>query len=600
MNRLAGLIKKSIQESWEKDLLGTLLEYESHFVKHDTSTTEIESSGLIDCVADVFVSTLAAAVSTTDQIGTASPSTLKSIKYQTDTIAGYCFRQMLKGTRSIKQIAVSEAKDEFGSMVDDPLSMLSMASPSNYGLAVDVIDGTTLTALGLDGAYSLAAAAKGLKKFPDLQAYGVMAPSEVLNNFDFFEAPEKAAGKLIKSMASHLGKKASELCFVTHSFDTGKHHTMLIEEIKKRNVKVIIPSPVIVEPSYTLNCALGAPNSPDAMMGVFGLPEIVINTLLMGIIGNEYEIRFRIASSTPLSRHEEKTLDTVFNFSENEKSLLKIAKCKQNDIYGFNELVKEKKSAFVVATAITNDPYLKLNGISRKNECIHTESIICGFGGKVMKIKMKHELPNQLDYCALFGIRLADVSLVAIISDPVFFQWYEKLIQNLDKYNFEHFFRYEPYSHRSENCGLHATLFEFGTHYGGYENQLTEIHNDIKRIFKGLRYDPCRHLKIIPLELVRTKNALLIQINFNSKLIEGLKEIRSKSKFPDFFNVNKLPLYKHITIGRIIKYISKKELEKLDTVIKNFNQRNPIDMRRINFVTKLIAAQKTPFTDIIR
>ena len=600
MNTLEGMIRKTIAKSWQKDLLGSLLECEISYIHEDKQLINIDISTPIDCVVDVFMSTLAAAISTTDLIGTALQNTLKSTKYRIDSLAGYCFQEIITKTNSIHQIAVSEAKDATGESVDNPLAKFEMYNSSDYGLAVDVVDGTTLTALGLDGAYSLAAAAKGLKRFPDLQAYAIMAPSIVLNDLDFFESPEKVAGKLIELMTTYSGKKTSELCFVTHSFDTGKHHTKLIEQIQKRNVKVLIPSPVIVETPYILSCALRLPKAPDAMIGVFGLPEIIINTLLLGIINKEYEIRFRIASSTPLSNPEEKSLDRTFIFSKEENAILQSINCEKNTIYGFEKLVSKKRNAFFVATALTNDPFLDLAGISRKNDCIHAESIICGFGRSVLKIKTKHEMPNRLDYTALFGIKLADVSLVAIISDKEFIRWCESFMNQLNKNNFGQYLRSEHNPQNLNSCGLHATLFEFGVHYGGYRNHtLNDILKNIKNLMKELGVHYNRQLEIIPLKLERKSNAVVMKVFFDNLHIENLTQIASKSKFPDFFNINEIPSFKHITICRLTKYISKKEFKKIDTIITEINKNTPYTEQLLKFNTKLLGGTITPFTNII-
>lgn len=548
-----------------------------------------------------MIATLAAAVSSENLIGRANSETLKSIKYQLDVIAGFAFREIIQKSMLFNQVAISEAKDEFGENIDNPLKVFDVFDHHGYNFAVDVVDGTTLAAFGLPGAYSLTAAAKGLKKFPNLQAYAVMAPKPVLEQIDFFKKPEFLVPTFVKYLASYLGKMKSDLFIVTHSFDTGNHHKLLIEKLLENKVKVEIPDPVIVESPYMISGALQLPQAPDAMIGVFGLPEIVINTLLLGILNREHQINFRIASNELLSDRESITLDRSFDFSNEELEILNSMDLNTNEIYHFDNIAKERENAFFVATALTNDPLLKLRGIKQKQGVIQAETIICGFNGSTFKMTTKHGIPNKVDYTARFSLKIDDISLVAIIKDDLFLHQYEEFIKRFNNAGFTNQLRFETVKRTEDNCGPHVTLFEFGVHYGGYKAApLRMIHKKIQKIIDKLGDNIFSDLKIFPKKILRTDNAIVIEVQFDNQQIELLKKVKENTDSPSFFNVNRIPAFQHITLCRFTEYLTKSHLEQIDIMLAQANEPILSSIKKsMKYEIELLAATRTPFKKLL-
>lgn len=257
-----------------------------------------------------------------------------------------------------------------------------------FGIAVDVIDGTTLAAKGLNGAYSIAAGAKGLKKFTDMQAYTYGGPVEILEKIDFTNKPEEEVVKFVNLLKQYFGKNYNELNIVTHSPDTGKHHNEIIAIMRKMGVNVIVPEPVIVEPPYIVSLAMESQNI-DGMIGVFGLPEVVINSILCKCINSKKELYFKIASNKMLSIPDNSNLGMMFDFSEKEKNELNLLKLDIEKVYKTEDIVSTMNNACFVATALTDDSILHFKGLKEKSGIIQLETLYTEYNKNVVKIITK-------------------------------------------------------------------------------------------------------------------------------------------------------------------------------------------------------------------
>jgi Fructose-1,6-bisphosphatase/sedoheptulose 1,7-bisphosphatase and related proteins len=381
----------------------------------------------------LLTANIATALSTGALLGTATQSTLKSTKSRMDTSAANVFAAVMKNAETLNYIATSEAKDERGYFVEDPLKAIDKLNIGGLGIAVDVVDGTTLAANGLDGSYSLSAAASGLTAFPDMQAYAVGAPKEVLAKFNFSNAPEEEIFSFIDHLSRFYKKPANEIRAVTHSSDTGLHHSTLIEKLKSKGVQVIVPEPVIVEPPYTLGMSLRTKNAPDCIIGVFGLPEIVINTLLLGIINKGYDLQFRIASNAMLENPNEVSLKNAFSFPRHEIEKLDLLNLKRDAVYTKETIASSLANACFSATALTDDPILGLQGYKKSGAIIKLETLFSGYNGFTIILKTFHECRNSINYAACFPQTIDDLSIVIPLQTYTVVQHVEDLMADLRK-----------------------------------------------------------------------------------------------------------------------------------------------------------------------
>lgn len=392
-------LKAEIMEQWNNDLLGELKQVDIELLK---STKWNKEENVEKSAVTLLMSSLSAAISTNRVIGQGkgvSSVTLKSIKSRMDTSASHAFNDFRKSKYKKFSISVSEGKDERGRIVDDPLKQFESQEKSNLNVAVDVADGTTLAAKGLSGAYSISAGSKGLKSFPDMQAYAIGGPVEVLEQVDFYNTPEEEILHFVSLLAEYYQKPINKLKIVTHSHDTGMHHNRIIELIEQLGVTVVVPDPVIVEPPYIASMALRQQSVPDGMIGVFGLPEIVINALLCINITNKQELRFRVASNYMLSKPEISDLSEAFSFSQDEIHILEDYKINPNHVYSKADLAENYDNACFTAIALTNDPVLGFSGITRKKNTFTIETLF-STKGITMKIVTMHGINHPISYTA--------------------------------------------------------------------------------------------------------------------------------------------------------------------------------------------------------
>lgn len=573
-------LTNKIREAWNANYLGELVKTDIKFLQRGTDLDfEKEKSSL---PIDLLLANIATALSTGRLLGTALESTLKSVKKRLDTSAGYVFANYLNSLTSKEYVAVSEGKDEKGEEVEDPLKKLDSFNPKKYGIAVDVVDGTTLAAKGLDGAYSLSAAANGLISFPDMQAYAVGAPINVLENFNFHNNPEKEIELLVENLSRYYNKPPNELKIVTHSSDTGNHHRTLINNLTSLGVQVIVPEPVIVEPPYVLGMALRTKNAPDCIIGVFGLPEIVINTLLLASIGEEYELRFRIASNSMLEHSNQNNLDDAFLFKKEEVEILKKLNLDCKFVYSKKTIASNLNNICSSSTALTYDPILDIKGFQLDNSTIRLETIFSGYGNNTLQLSTYHKCFNSINYSACYSQKIDDISLILPVKELSILNLYDEIVSELKNITDNGI----VYADKKD---LHITAYEFGIHYGGCDiNEILAAKEEIKD------YDYKNNIFCKAVNIYKTNDSIIMNVVLPEDFLEDLnkKHFHLKGKF---FNIMKVPSKTHITLARFNKYLP----EEINTKITNYtNSLSKKSIFPINFLSdpSLVHITETPFT----
>lgn len=339
---------------------------------------------------NLLIAVFKAASAVVDMIGTANEENVKIIKRQIDAVASDAFEKEYSLWKENISINTSEAKDE--NAVLQPgveISSYNEIKNSEFGIAVDAVDGTTLTALGLPGAYSICALDRGLVPFPDMQAYAILAPVSAFEKLDLHSQPELAIKTNLEIIASSLGKNVNELTVVTHSEDNGFQHKSIIKTMEELGVKVIIPSPVIVEPPFAIAATIENMNNIDAMIGVFGLPEIVINTILCGILNRDKKFIFRLASNSMSKNKEKTTLEDWNQFSSDELNEINEFRLDIDKIYKYENITSGKRSGIFAAAAITDDDILNMKGLRKEDGFINAEGLLADPEGNLYKVSMK-------------------------------------------------------------------------------------------------------------------------------------------------------------------------------------------------------------------
>lgn len=580
-------IISEIKKQWNSDLLGKLKQIDINPIK----ISENEVSTKVDRYSvTLMASSLSAAISTSKLIGqgkTVSASFLKNVKNQMDTSASYAFNDYRKSTYQKISISVSEGKDERGHIVDDPLKQTAHQEDSDFNVAVDVIDGTTLAAKGINGAYSISAGTKGLKSFPDMQAYAIGGPIEVVKQLDFYNKPENEVLHFISLLAEYYQKPIDKLKIVTHSYDTGMHHSQLIAVMEQLGVTVIVPEPVIVEPPYVASMALRGQDVPDGMIGVFGLPEIVINALLCINITNKQELRFRVASNYMLSKPERTNLGDAFSFTPDENHILEDYGINVKHVYSKADLAENYDNACFTAIALTDDPVLGFSGITHKENEFRIETLF-STKGNTMKITTVHEIEHPVSYTARQSQKIDDISVILPLADFDANRYLKKILEEMKSENFN-FLKY------SNSSDLHVTLYEYGIHYGGYSGDLQQAISQLVQHFSKC----CNEEYIFELGSIDILgDSIVCRINLEPA---GIKKVKcmsmSEEALSAFMNVNAMPTNLHITLARFVAYTEQSELDRLALFLRKII----LPMQCEKFIIgkpQLVHIEMTPYNNV--
>jgi len=231
-------------------------------------------------------------------------------------------------------------------------------------IAVDPIDGTRLTALGISGAISVVAGApRGTMFNPKTVFYMnklVVGPEakEVID----IEAP---VAENIRRVAEARRKSMGDVTVVV--LDRPRHEK-LIAEIRAAGARIkLISDGDIAGALLTCKLERGA----DMLMGIGGTPEAVITACAIKAMGGNMQGKLWARSD----EERQKALDAGMDF---------------NKVLGINDLVCSD-DVFFAATGITDGDFLK--GVRYEGERIYTSSLVMrAKSGTVRYIDAVHSL----------------------------------------------------------------------------------------------------------------------------------------------------------------------------------------------------------------
>lgn len=297
-------------------------------------------------------------------------------KIKADAAATDAFRGMLEliDMRGTCTIGEGIKDDAPGIFVGEKLGSWDEKAPI-VSIAIDPIDGTTLTAKGLPGAISVIAAAKGEAETRALAAI----PSYYVEKIAVGPRVREGTGHVrlgasteqnLEIIALKLGKRIRDLVVCT--LDRPRHE-QLIREIRRTGAAIRM----IGDGDVAAAIAPSMPSSNvDVYMGVGGSPEAVLAAAAIRCLGGEI-----LARMWPRDDAERKALeaqgygDTIGRVFDSE------------DMAGGEDVV-------FVATGITDNALLR--GVSVNGHIAMTHSVVMRARSRTVRyVKAFHDLTRK-------------------------------------------------------------------------------------------------------------------------------------------------------------------------------------------------------------
>jgi fructose-1,6-bisphosphatase II len=229
-------------------------------------------------------------------------------------------------------------------------------------VAVDPLEGTRLTALGIPGAISvIAVAERGTMFFPGAAVYmdKIAVGPEAADAIDI----ERSATENVQRIAKAKGVSVNDLTIVVLERE---RHDDLISELRASGARVRLIRDGDVAPSIA---AAQQHTGIDALMGVGGTPEGVISAAAIKCLGGALQSR-------------------LWPRSEEERSTLVDAGFDVNAVLTHDDLVSGR-DVFVAATGVTEGALLR--GVRTSAVGVETESLVMrSRSGTVRRIAAYH------------------------------------------------------------------------------------------------------------------------------------------------------------------------------------------------------------------
>ncbi|MGW2619233.1 fructose-bisphosphatase class II [Streptomyces sp. NPDC001500] len=256
----------------------------------------------------------------------------------------------------------------------------------------DYVDGTELAATAQPGALTLGGFGGGVRPVPDLQAYAVLAPVELLRDLDLMLRPEDAVVPLLDRIAASRDKLPADLTVSTHSIaSTPMHHT-LIQLMRSRVRAVLVPESVTVEPPYLLSLVGLSEPRIDSMIGAIGLSELAFAAGLVDLVAPGLGFAFRLASiAGPRAEPDLTSLDALFKFSEDEEAALTSSGWDKDRQYTSEDLVRPGTSRSAALFAVTDNPSLGIRGPEPKgSDAAYVEGFLIKPSARIGRIRLDY------------------------------------------------------------------------------------------------------------------------------------------------------------------------------------------------------------------
>ena len=270
----------------------------------------------------------------------------KGDKNAADAAAVLAMRNMLNSVAMDGEIVIGEGEKDKTEFLFTG-EKVGTGDPPSVDIALDPIDGTRLTSLGLPGAISVVAVSdKGSIIRPPHMFYinKIIVGPEASDVIDI-EAPVE---ENIQRVAKRKGKAVDDVTVVV--LDRSRHED-LISEIRKAGARIkLIPDGDIAGALLTCKNQMGT----DLLIGIGGSSEAVITACAIKAFGGNMQCQIWAKDAQEAARAREMGIDL-------------------DKILGLDDLVKSD-NVFFAATGITDGEFLE--GVRYEGSFIRTSSMV--------------------------------------------------------------------------------------------------------------------------------------------------------------------------------------------------------------------------------
>jgi fructose-1,6-bisphosphatase II len=243
-------------------------------------------------------------------------------------------------------------------------------TPPLVDVAVDPIDGTTLTAMGRTNALSVIAVSERESMFdpgPSYYMEKIAVGPEAVGAIDLTASPSQNLRWIAKS------KRESVRDLTVVILDRPRH-VELIEEVRSSGARIALISDGDV---YGAIAAASEESGIDVLMGVGGTPEGVISAAAMKCMGGEMQGR-------------------LWPRDEEERAAIAAAGLDPGAVLTLDTLVRSD-NCFFAATGVTDGPLL--DGVRFDARGVSTQSLVMrSRSGTVRRISAHHKLAKLQEY----------------------------------------------------------------------------------------------------------------------------------------------------------------------------------------------------------
>ena len=243
-------------------------------------------------------------------------------------------------------------------------------TPPLVDVAVDPIDGTTLTAMGRTNALSVIAVGERESMFdpgPSYYMEKIAVGPESVGSIDITASPSQNLRWIAKS------KRESVRDLTVVILDRPRH-AELIEEVRASGARIALITDGDV---YGAIAAASAESGIDVLMGIGGTPEGVISAAALKCVGGEMQGR-------------------LWPRDDEERAAIEAAGLDPAAVLTLDRLV-QSDNCFFAATGITDGPLL--DGVRFDARSVSTQSLVMrSRSGTVRRISAHHQLAKLQEY----------------------------------------------------------------------------------------------------------------------------------------------------------------------------------------------------------
>jgi fructose-1,6-bisphosphatase II len=243
-------------------------------------------------------------------------------------------------------------------------------TPPLVDVAVDPIDGTTLTAMGRTNALSVIAVSERESMFdpgPSYYMEKIAVGPESVGSIDITASPSQNLRWIAKS------KRESVRDLTVVILDRPRH-AELIDEVRASGARIALITDGDV---YGAIAAASAESGIDVLMGIGGTPEGVISAAALKCVGGEMQGR-------------------LWPRDEEERAAIEAAGLDPRAVLTLDRMVRSD-NCFFAATGVTDGPLL--DGVRFDARRVSTQSLVMrSRSGTVRRIDAHHKLAKLQEY----------------------------------------------------------------------------------------------------------------------------------------------------------------------------------------------------------